>query len=228
MIADLCSTNKQESQFMSKKQTNKQFLQQDQIIIKYWRYIKENCVDEELAKAGSYILWKWSSFRRLVGKWTVLNYPLDHRYNFQPRLMNSSPDSVFKFSQREDFFWQKWTIWLWGGWALGVLYTIIYASLAMERTLHRFPVKNVYLCEYPLISDNNLLRGANTWQGMPYGWSGRGLNICQMYIVQICADTNVFYTAEHIAGWIYTVEHIMGWIFVEHILCCILLLHIIL
>ena len=157
----------------------------------------------EIWNSGSYILWKWSSFRRLVGKWTVLNYPLDHRYNFQPRLMNSSPDSVFKFSQREDFFRQKWTIWLWGGWALGVLYTIIYASLAMERTLHRFPVKNVYLCEYPLISDNNLLRGANTWQGMPYGWSGRGLNICQMYIVQICTDTNVFYNAEHIAGWIF-------------------------
>ena len=58
----------------------------------------------EIWNSGSYILWKWSSFRRLVGKWTVLNYPLDHRYNFQPRLMNSSPDSVFKFSQREDFF----------------------------------------------------------------------------------------------------------------------------
>ena len=103
MIADLCSTNKQESQFMSKKQTNKQFLQQDQIIIKYWRYIKENCVDEELAKAGSYILWKWSSFRRLVGKWTVLNYPSDHRYNLKPRLMNSPRDSVFKFSLQGKF-----------------------------------------------------------------------------------------------------------------------------
>ena len=122
-------------------------------------------IDAETWKAESYILWKWSSFRRLVGKWTVLNYPSDHRYNLKRRLMNFPPDSVFKFSPAR-IFGQKWTASGRWGWDRDVLYTIIYASLAVERTLHRFPVKNVYLCEYPLISDNNLLRGANTWQGM--------------------------------------------------------------
>ena len=132
-------------------------------------------IDAEVWKAESYILWKWSSFRRLVAKWTVLNYPSDHRYNLKRRLMNFPPDSVSRFSPAR-IFGQKWTAseflgkngrhLVVGGWDLDVLYTIIYASLAVERTLHRFPVKNVYLCEYPLISDNNLLRGANTWQGI--------------------------------------------------------------
>ena len=135
------------------------------MLLKNLSSVQEKGCDEE---AGSYILWKWSSFQRLVGKWTVLNYPPDHRYNLKPGLMNSPRDSVFKFSPRGRNFLAKMdhlALVGWWGWALGVLCTIIYASLTMQRTLHRFPVKNVYLCEYPLISDNNLLRGANTWQG---------------------------------------------------------------